>query len=166
MGDQNGQIDIGTYKFGGAPFTMSGSASKRAKAFKFRDISDGLSNTLMASEVVQGQQDEPGVHRDIRGHVWSGQAAGFSSYLTPNSGLPDRMQEYYYCGTLANSPPCATYSTSEPMMVGARSRHPGGVQTALCDGSIQFISDDIEQFVWRALSTSQGGEQIDKTETF
>ena len=40
----------------------------------------------------------------------------------------------------------------------ARSRHPGGVQCALCDGSVRFVSDNIALDTWRALSTSQGGE--------
>jgi prepilin-type N-terminal cleavage/methylation domain-containing protein/prepilin-type processing-associated H-X9-DG protein len=40
----------------------------------------------------------------------------------------------------------------------SRSYHPGGVNTARCDGSVSFISSTIDGFVWRALGTMNGGE--------
>jgi prepilin-type processing-associated H-X9-DG protein len=42
----------------------------------------------------------------------------------------------------------------------ARSRHPGGVQVALCDGSVRFVENGIALDTWRALSTTRGGEVI------
>jgi prepilin-type processing-associated H-X9-DG protein len=43
---------------------------------------------------------------------------------------------------------------------GARSRHPGGVNVAFCDGSTRFVADAIVPAVWQALSTTQGGETV------
>ena len=40
----------------------------------------------------------------------------------------------------------------------ARSFHVGGVNACKADGSLQFISDDIELTVWQALATVGGGE--------
>ena len=40
----------------------------------------------------------------------------------------------------------------------ARSRHNGGVNLALCDGSVRFVRDSIELATWRALATRAGGE--------
>jgi prepilin-type processing-associated H-X9-DG protein len=51
-------------------------------------------------------------------------------------------------------------SPNRPATLAARSRHPGGVNVALCDGSVRFISDTIVIATWRALSTSQGGETL------
>jgi prepilin-type N-terminal cleavage/methylation domain-containing protein/prepilin-type processing-associated H-X9-DG protein len=34
----------------------------------------------------------------------------------------------------------------------ARSRHPGGVNVALCDGSVRFIRNDVAEFQWWALN--------------
>jgi Protein of unknown function (DUF1559). len=40
----------------------------------------------------------------------------------------------------------------------ARSRHPGGVNAAAADGSVHFLSDDIDPVIWQGLSTRSGGE--------
>lgn len=41
------------------------------------------------------------------------------------------------------------------------SLHPGGVNVALADGSIRFVSETIDQELLRSLISSQGGEPID-----
>ena len=150
------QMEMNGVKFGEAPFRISGFTAMPAKSKKFRDISDGLSKTLMFSETVQGHG------HDLRGFSWWGYAAGFESYLAPNSEQPDIMQSTGYCdNSVTRNPPCyAPYSASQPMTMAARSRHPGGVQAALCDGSVNFYSDNIALDVWRALSTAQGGEAV------
>ncbi|MCU0715836.1 MAG: DUF1559 domain-containing protein, partial [Pirellula sp.] len=43
---------------------------------------------------------------------------------------------------------------------GARSNHTGGVQVARCDGSVTFISQNVDLRAWRALSTRSAGEVI------
>ena len=40
----------------------------------------------------------------------------------------------------------------------ARSRHPGGVNAVMCDGSVQYVVDDVDLTVWRAASTTHGEE--------
>ena len=42
----------------------------------------------------------------------------------------------------------------------ARSYHPTGVNVLLGDASVRFINDQIDGFVWRALGTVAGGEEI------
>ena len=42
--------------------------------------------------------------------------------------------------------------------VETRSRHPGGVQAAYCDGHIGFVQNNISFVTWNAIGTSQGGE--------
>lgn len=42
----------------------------------------------------------------------------------------------------------------------ARSYHPTGVNVLMADGSVRFIGDQIDGFVWRALGTVAGGEAI------
>lgn len=43
-------------------------------------------------------------------------------------------------------------------MITSRSFHPGQVQVALVDGSVQSIADEVDLLVWRALATRNGSE--------
>jgi prepilin-type N-terminal cleavage/methylation domain-containing protein/prepilin-type processing-associated H-X9-DG protein len=136
--------------FGGAPFSYNN------KTFKLTDISDGTSNTLLAAEVLQGAT--AGTQTDLRGFTWWGPAAGFEGYFGPNSASPDSLQFATYCNNQpAQGLPCVVTSINQ---FGARGKHTGGVNVALCDGSCRFVSNDISVPTWRALSTSQGGEVI------
>jgi prepilin-type N-terminal cleavage/methylation domain-containing protein/prepilin-type processing-associated H-X9-DG protein len=45
-------------------------------------------------------------------------------------------------------------------VVAASSRHPGGVNTAFCDGSVKFIKSSISNPTWVALGTRNGGEIV------
>jgi prepilin-type processing-associated H-X9-DG protein len=47
-----------------------------------------------------------------------------------------------------------------PSVYAFRSRHPGGVNAAFCDGSVRFVRNSVSLFVWRGLGTTQGGEVI------
>lgn len=40
------------------------------------------------------------------------------------------------------------------------SRHVGGVHVQLCDGSVRFVSENIDRVVWRAIGTRAGGEVV------
>jgi prepilin-type N-terminal cleavage/methylation domain-containing protein len=139
--------------FQNAPFGRAKYQSDKQRGNTLASITDGTSNTLLVAEVLQGQM------RDLRGFTWWGDASEFTTYLAPNSSQPDRIYTSYYCN---NQPqrnlPCAASSGSNPTMFAARSRHPGGVQVALGDGSARYVRQNIDLNVWRALSTSQGGE--------
>jgi len=139
----------------GAPFSMAGGRSLAAVAYGSSSIRDGMSNTLMYSEVIRGNDN------DLRGFSWWGFASGFMTYLAPNSSQPDILQDRGNCVSDGVNPPCyGPHSTTQPMMLGARSLHPGGVNASLCDGSVRFISDNIAINTWRSLSTTRGNEVV------
>jgi prepilin-type N-terminal cleavage/methylation domain-containing protein/prepilin-type processing-associated H-X9-DG protein len=148
----------------GAPFSDSDPSGypSRQRTYNFATITDGTSNTLMVSETIQGQ------HGDIRGFTWWGDSAAFETWLAPNSPLPDVMQSTSYCGPNPGTaaifpiidrpnPPCI--ATGAPTMA-SRSRHPSGLNSLFCDGSVKFMKNSININIWRALSTSAGGEVI------
>ena len=157
--------------FKGAPFTMSGydidnkgSANfKPVQQSSLRDLSDGTSSTLMFSETVQGHAGQRG--NDLRGFSWWGYGTHFETYLTPNSSEPDVMQSSGYCDdTGQGNPPCVSSSNARPMTMAARSRHPGGVNTTMCDGSTRFVSNDVDRHVWLLMGSSQDGEPFEMPE--
>jgi prepilin-type N-terminal cleavage/methylation domain-containing protein/prepilin-type processing-associated H-X9-DG protein len=45
-------------------------------------------------------------------------------------------------------------------IITSRSYHPGGVNVAMVDGSVQSIEDEIDLLVWRAMATRAGSETI------
>jgi prepilin-type N-terminal cleavage/methylation domain-containing protein/prepilin-type processing-associated H-X9-DG protein len=143
------QVDITTpvvQKFGGAPFGWA------PVSCRLTDITDGSSNTLMVSETVQG------LGSDLRGFTWWAPGALFTSVLGPNSSSPDIVTQN--CNNQpAQNLPCVDNGGSWSML-GARSRHVGGVNVVLCDGSVRFVSQTIDINVWRGLSTTHGGETL------
>jgi prepilin-type N-terminal cleavage/methylation domain-containing protein/prepilin-type processing-associated H-X9-DG protein len=87
-------------------------------------------------------------YTDLRGFTWAQgeiRCASYDHYLTPNNPRPD----------------CIGYSgTSGVAFRGARSRHTGGVNLLLCDGSVRFVSNSVSVTTWRALGTRAGGEVL------
>lgn len=147
--------DLNGEKYGGAPF-------EPRKEINFAHIRDGASNTLLVSEFVTGEfAGDPRDNKiDVRGLTWWGDGCGFSTYLAPNSSLGDVVgQADYFQYPHADNPPAVQASSATPaVLYGSRSRHPGGVVSGLCDGSVRFVTDQIDLNLWRALSTIRGKE--------
>jgi prepilin-type processing-associated H-X9-DG protein len=116
----------------------------------------------MNSEVIVGQANPPAY--DLRGYSWWSWGCPFTTFLTPNSPLPDAMQSSGYCNyPYMQNPPCttATGNFNFTMMQGARSRHAGGgVNVTFCDGSVKFIKNTIAVNIWQGLGSTQGNEVV------
>jgi prepilin-type processing-associated H-X9-DG protein len=128
----------------------------RGKTWRLNEIYDGTSNTLLVAEVLQGTM------QDLRGFTWWGPATFFTTYLPPNSTIPDKMNTGAGANGCRNEPlinlPCTL--GPNPGILASRSRHPGGVQVVMGDGSTQFIRDAIDINVWRGLSSIRAGEVV------
>ena len=130
-----------------------------AKVFSFKHVTDGLSTTFMFGEVVQGQGE--GVLEDLRGFVWWGVSAGFTTYLAPNTSQPDILGGGNWCNSsYGGNPPCVHSMSGMPPMLAARSRHPAGIQAANCDGSARFLSETMDEDTLAAICTRAGGENV------
>ena len=160
-----------TYQFLGAPFSDIGSPDAVSPSFKgtgtpeptvgIQSLTDGTSNTMFTSEVTVGQPKAVGSQYDLRGFSWWGFAPMFTGWLAPNSTLPDSMQSSGYCSyPYQNNPPCTQASSLLLMWQAARSRHPGGVNVGMGDGSVRFIKNSISLTIWSALSSARGGEVV------
>ncbi|MFO0958498.1 MAG: DUF1559 domain-containing protein [Isosphaeraceae bacterium] len=152
------------------------------------DFADGLSNTIGASERLQGDWTRG---RKGRGDYYltkipatkiggGDRALALCSQVPAGTTLESRAGEswflsgfhftnYNHCAP-PNSPitDCAFAESAEGLqrrtvlegVFSARSRHPGGVQTLRMDGSVAFVKDGISLPTWRALSTRSGGEVL------
>lgn len=137
----------------------------RGSRTKFRDITDGTSNTVFMAESLFGDRGpnttelldpqrqmkrisagapcsmDSDLMPPLPATSYAGNRAGawilstgFHSivhgFLTPNSSLPDMAHH-------------------GEVVSGARSLHVGGAQLSLCDGSVRFVSENIDQEIIR-----------------
>jgi hypothetical protein len=127
-----------------------------AIAVRLSDITDGISKTLAFSEVIRTKSEDGMECHDYRGLSWWGPGGLFSTQGTPNSHLPDVMPRKGDCVSDEVAPCTCPHTSTNPMRVLARSRHPGGVVAATCDGAVEFYPNDIDATVWENLGTTQG----------
>ncbi|MCC6493193.1 MAG: DUF1559 domain-containing protein [Pirellulales bacterium] len=153
--DHLGPANPAWIKYLGSPFVGDDWNPQPVIAVTFRKITDGLSNSLLAAETIQGQNG------DLRGFTWWGWGAGFESRAAPNASDPDTMQYAGACNPVDPNPPCTAPSSAGNLFwSAARSRHPGGVNVVMCDASVHFVADAIDLAAWRAASTTQGEETL------
>jgi prepilin-type N-terminal cleavage/methylation domain-containing protein len=121
-------------------------------------IRDGTSNTLLSSEIILVPDGAIGSgQEDIRGRYHNVRHAGalVSTMYPPNTTEPDR---HNYC--LNTVPQASCLQTGSDVIVSARSYHTGGVTVGLADGSVRFISENIDLVLYNALGTRAGGEVV------
>jgi prepilin-type processing-associated H-X9-DG protein len=122
-------------------------------------ITDGTSNTLLVSEIILAPMLSTAAvdafhSGDRRGRIWnafSGEQL-FSTLNPPNSSVADVA---YGCNNIPLAP-CTVVGTGTPTTnynLTARSYHSGGVNAALCDGTVHFISQNVPANVWLAAGT-------------
>ena len=121
---------------------------------RFGQISDGLSRTLLAAEIIAGGPCT------IRGAFAYDEGPLFMQTYSPNDATPDLVR---WCdeqdkAISATSPCLASLSTLNMVLHTARSFHPGGVNVAHCDASVRFVAEGIALAVWRAVGTPRGEE--------
>jgi prepilin-type processing-associated H-X9-DG protein len=120
---------------------------------KMADTSDGLSNTLFAAEILQGVSTAS--VSEYRGCVWFGPGGEFTTFATPNSSTPDTIQFANYCNNLPQQGmPC---TQGADWALAARSKHSGGVNAVMGDGSVRFVTNSVNPQSWSLLGSSQDG---------
>ena len=162
--------------FGVVPFQTTDPAGKifdrtgpRTAGVTITAISDGTTNTVLLSEALS-PDTSAGWGGPIGSILYGNMGGGlFTTTITPNSSSPD--QPIGPCpktqGIATYTAPCLSLGNNAWWLrsavgayVGARSRHPGGVNVALADGSVRFVTDYVDVATWRAMGTRAGGEVI------
>jgi prepilin-type N-terminal cleavage/methylation domain-containing protein/prepilin-type processing-associated H-X9-DG protein len=101
---------------------------------RLTSVRDGTSNTLMVGE-------------DLPEHNWH------SAAFYANGS-------YGNCHTALNYKPRPAEPWEWSRVVSFRSRHSGGVNFCLADGSVRFLADTVDQDQFRAACTKAGGEVV------
>ncbi len=149
----------GVYSNAGACDARSGMAFCNSRV-KVKDVTDGLSKTLLLSEIVV----TPG--RDVRGAYWSNWRgwANFSTRYPPNTSVSDKSFGFGNAnegdGPMQNWLPLAPVEdNSGDRVLYARSQHSGGVNAAMADGAVRFVTNFVSPTIWMGLGSRAGGEK-------
>jgi prepilin-type processing-associated H-X9-DG protein len=125
---------------------------------KMKNVSDGLSKTLAASEIMVTPEPIGGGLPviDTRGRYHNNLHGGcsFSTFYPPNTTVSDQLP---YCSNAVARAPCVGGSGANHV-ISARSYHPSGVNTVMADGSVRFVTDQVTPSVWQAAGSRNGGE--------
>jgi len=108
-------------------------------------ILDGSSNTFMIGEDIW-DREVPAAGRFGKGFGWAHTVHTMLTCAIPPNARQASGQE------LAKNDWANRH--------GFKSRHPTGVQFAMCDGSVRFVSDIIPLGLYRALATTNSGETV------
>ena len=134
---------------------------------KIREITDGTSHTLLTSELIAGGKCT------IRTSATYDEGPVVMTDYVPNDRTPDQVRWCdpadahtnpnadapceYDGGTLGKG---SLGNNLNRVIHTSRSKHPGGVNSGFCDGSVRFVSQEIDLEIWRALATYDQGETI------
>jgi len=113
--------------------TLRGVIGRWNYSASFREITDGTSNTYLFGEIVPSW---------CHWHAWGLQSWSTTAHPLNSWNEVVRTSD----GWLADL--CITF----------RSLHPSGAHFSKCDGSVAFVSDDIEHCLFRNNASRAGGE--------
>jgi len=147
------------------------------RSIKLSQITDGTSNTGLASERLMGDfnQGIATARRDVYNttfHPLTPEDAfqnceSWDSTLVDSSGESGSgapwLDGFLHTAIYKHvSPPNkkSCYFRPTRLTMSASSNHPGGVNVGLADGSVRFIKDTIDRVNWRALGSMNGGEVL------
>jgi prepilin-type processing-associated H-X9-DG protein len=151
--------------------TNTNGAFRLDQSRSLAELTDGLSCTAIASEILAGQDDriDPTVGDmvyDVRG-LWMMQMMGASSYThlnPPNTQVGDALfvgMGAVFCVDRPGAPCDNTAGAVwDHYHAAARSNHPGGVNVAFGDGHVTFVGNAIDLAVWQCLGAMNDGTPV------
>jgi prepilin-type N-terminal cleavage/methylation domain-containing protein/prepilin-type processing-associated H-X9-DG protein len=160
------------------PTWYVGGNSNMGRMITFASVRDGLSNTVIFSEITKGNQgaNKP-LSNVVDGSAPTGVGAAGSDYADYQACLAgkwtslwDYKGEYWtdeeagrggtYSHTMPPNSKSCNYGGAWDNRICAGSFHSGGVNVLMMDGSVRFIKNSINYPTWTGLGTVALGEVI------
>jgi prepilin-type N-terminal cleavage/methylation domain-containing protein/prepilin-type processing-associated H-X9-DG protein len=109
---------------------------------------------------------------NLNTYITTCNALKLASMTTPATSQSNDRGVYWAQGRLPQGPLTTMLTTPNSTaadcdyvagtgMFAMRSRHSGGINLLMCDGSVRFVKNSINQLTWWAISTKASGEVID-----
>ncbi len=183
----NAGNDTGVYN---SPKEQNNGIFLTNEVVRIRQVTDGLSKTALFSESIRGDGDDSHVEspsdwfhiptsNNTADQIFTACMAIVPSQHTGSneqfSGAGRNWVEGNYIPgrynhiITPNGPSCTRYggnTTMESSVNGnggattASSRHRGGVNLSVADGSVRFVPDTIDAATWHAMGSKAGGETM------
>lgn len=169
-GNPSGAYAKTNYVGNGGNWTRDAGANTRGifgtnSNVRFRDILDGTSNTLAASECIIGF---PILNQNPTGP--SGREVCPTSGTISTNGLRQRGASWFYAYwpssflfttfKAPNSEEYDCHSNTDRTTMAARSVHTGGVHALMSDGAVKFVSENISLATWGNLGSKADGNTL------
>lgn len=125
--------------------------SRWAAICSARDVWDGMSDTLAVGEFVHSDRDPASSFNGMPGNVrpWilgATEPTGTYAFKVVEHSLNARVDRV------------ADEAPFNHLPFG--SKHPGGANFAVADGSVRFLPDSLDLATFKALATASGGEAV------
>lgn len=119
-----------------------GAINRYGWAAEFREIPDGLSNTFAVGECIG---------------AWC-LTQNFGTQSVSTTAQPINHRNSFYNAGPENWPTLANPQWADT--IAFRSLHPGGAHFVMCDGSVHFVSENIDHLSYRSLASRDGGDIV------
>ena len=130
----------------------------RNSRIRLKDITDGASHTMFASEQTPTHSDS----------TWVGIVPGAATCPTPRYAAAGcdvaAPQINFHTGPEPHGNPPLIKPPNDPSgdVDNTHSDHPAGCNVLMGDGSVIWVSDLVNQSLWEAMATRAGGESVSK----
>ncbi|MEM9185342.1 MAG: DUF1559 domain-containing protein [Planctomycetota bacterium] len=135
----------------------------RNSATRFREVTDGLSKTIFLGEHTSAMSDK----------AWAGVVPG--AFTNPRFATPENGPDTAATLVLVHAGPSGGEKDNNGLPIihpinfptyhvgQMYSEHPGGGNVGLGDGSVRFVADEVDLFLWAEYS-SQAEEEVSREE--
>jgi prepilin-type N-terminal cleavage/methylation domain-containing protein/prepilin-type processing-associated H-X9-DG protein len=138
----------------GRGFQLSGIFGRWSWAAKFRDVTDGESQVILMGEILPSKAAHNRHGWMYFDSLWHATTAPINY---PIIGIGDSGFAWYGQNVpLGNTHSCTHWANYQTSM-GFKSQHKGGAQFVFVDGSVQFLSENIDYTTYQRLGDRRDG---------
>lgn len=142
-------LGVSHHADGNRPSHASGIALRGMWSAGIKDISDGTSNTIMIGEALAECTD----------HQWTGWAHFNNNWATTTAPINWPVHCQNRPRVTETRPGCHDWN-DHAFSQGFKSDHVGGAHVVLCDGSVKFLSNNIDYMTLQRAGERRDGQPI------